>query len=512
MKKHHRLLIIALPLLLSHFFAPIAAAHPLGNFTINHYAGLAVSGESITIDYVLDMAEIPAFQEIQTFDANGDGAPDSGEADSYHPAQCASIQSKLDLRVNDRPAAMTLTSTAIEFAVGAGGLYTLRLTCAFSAAVAVSDGARIEFSDQAYAERLGWREIVVAGEGLSLTGDLANHTQSLSNRLTAYPTDLLNSPLDQRQISFGVSFDLATASESAQPSGPGPTPISETRSDAFTQLIMIEELSLPVIVFALGVAFVWGAMHALTPGHGKTVVGAYLVGSRGTAKHALYLGLTTTITHTLGVFALGLVTLFASQFILPEQLFPWLSFISGLLVVAIGVNLCLSRLRAAGVLGQPVTAHAHDGHIHDPDHDHYHHDPDHDDVHDHGHDHHHHNSQAHSHLPPGADGGPVTWRNILALGISGGLLPCPSALVVLLSAIALGRVGFGLVLVSVFSIGLAAVLTGIGLVLVYAGRLFQKLPTDNRLIRLIPAASAMFIVLAGLGITWQAVVQLRVIT
>jgi ABC-type nickel/cobalt efflux system permease component RcnA len=472
-----------------------ALAHPLGNFTINHYAGLAVSGESITIDYVLDMAEIPAFQEIQTFDANGDGAPDSGEADSYHPARCASIQSKLDLRVNDRPAAMTLTSTAIEFPAGAGGLYTLRLTCAFSAAVAVSDGARVAFADHSYADRIGWREIVVTGDGASLTGDLAKHTQSVSNRLTAYPNDLLNSPLDQRQVSFGVSFDPATASESAQPSASGLTPISATRSDAFTELLKIEDLTLPVMVFALGVAFVWGAMHALTPGHGKTVVGAYLVGSRGTARHALYLGLTTTITHTLGVFALGLVTLFASQFILPEQLFPWLSFISGLLVVAIGVNLCLSRLRAAGVPGRPAAAHAHDGHTHD------HHGP-----HDHAHDEH-----THSHLPPGAEDGPVTLRNILALGISGGLLPCPSALVVLLSAIALGRVGFGLVLVVVFSLGLAAVLTGIGLMLVYAGRLFQKLPTDNRLIRLIPAASAVFIVLAGLGITWQAVAQLRLL-
>jgi ABC-type nickel/cobalt efflux system permease component RcnA len=485
---------------------PVSAlAHPLGNFTINHYAGLNVSSESITIDYVLDMAEIPAFQEIQTFDANGNGAPDSGEADSYHPAQCASIQSRLDLRVNDRPAAMTLTSTAIEFPAGAGGLYTLRLTCAFSATAAVSNGARVTFADHSYADRIGWREIVVTSEGVSLTGDLASHTQSVSNRLTVYPNDLLNSPLDQRQISFGVGSAAAAASESAQPSGPALTPISETRSDAFTQLIMIEELSLPVMVFALGVAFVWGAMHALTPGHGKTVVGAYLVGSRGTARHALYLGLTTTITHTLGVFALGLVTLFASQFILPEQLFPWLSFISGLLVVAIGVNLCLSRLRAA--------TRAHGGHPHDHDHSHdeaHHHDHDHDHGHDHDH-HHHHDGYTHSHLPPGAGGEPVTWRSILALGISGGLLPCPSALVVLLSAIALGRVGFGLVLVSVFSLGLAAVLTGIGLVLVYAGRLFQKLPTDNRLIRLIPAASAVFIVLAGLGITWQAVAQLRLL-
>jgi nickel/cobalt exporter len=261
------------------------------------------------------------------------------------------------------------------------------------------------------------------------------------------------------------------------------------RGDAFTELIALETLDLPTVLFALAVAFVWGAMHGMTPGHGKTIVGAYLVGSRGTAKHALYLGLTTTVTHTLGVFALGLVTLLASQFIFPEQVFPWISFLSGLLVVGIGLNLGISRLREVWRAQQlkkhplPEGQHEHNGIAHSHD-----------------------GSSMHSHLPPSS--GPVTWRTLLALGISGGLLPCPSALVVMLGAIALGKIGFGLILVLAFSVGLAAVLTGIGLTLVYASKLFKRVPADGWIMRLVPAASAAFITVAGIGITVQALGQL----
>jgi ABC-type nickel/cobalt efflux system permease component RcnA len=271
----------------------------------------------------------------------------------------------------------------------------------------------------------------------------------------------------------------------------------------------------------------------MTPGHGKTIVGAYLVGSRGTIKHALYLGLTTTITHTLGVFALGLVTLFAAQYIVPEALYPWMSLLSGLFVVGIGINLFVSRFRASGInlpkvytsiselrpvlqhsqaQGEErshkyVVNHSHEtGHGHTHDHEngeHLH-------VHDHGqphvhrhhdHDHHAHGAEAgHSHTPPEQ----ITWRSLLALGVSGGLIPCPSALVVLLGAIALNKIGFGLVLVLAFSLGLAGALTGIGILFIYAGRLFERFPSQGRIIRLLPALSALFVSLIGAAIIWKA--------
>ena len=277
-------------------------------------------------------------------------------------------------------------------------------------------------------------------------------------------------------------------------------------------------------LMAIAGSFVWGAMHAMSPGHGKTIVGAYLAGSRATAQHALFLGLTTTITHTAGVFALGLVTLFASHYIVPEQLYPWLSFLSGLMVVSIGLNLFISRMSRSRWFQRSPFKHSHTG---NPSHDHHHH---HDHAHDHPHhhhedshadhshlhtDHHHHHHEGshagHSHLPPGADGSPLTWRSLLVLGISGGLVPCPSALVLLLSTIALGRVGFGLLLVLVFSLGLAATLTGLGLLLVGARRLFERVPTQIRLVRILPAVSALFVTLLGLGITTQALMQIGLV-
>ncbi|MBC8078093.1 MAG: sulfite exporter TauE/SafE family protein, partial [Chloroflexales bacterium] len=251
-------------------------------------------------------------------------------------------------------------------------------------------------------------------------------------------------------------------------------------------------IALPVsgpaaLLLTLLVAFGLGAMHALAPGHGKTVVAAYLVGSRGTALHALFLGITTTITHTVGVFALGLVTLFVSRYILPEQLYPWLGVLSGAFVVIIGVALFTGRLSLLH------------GHSHTHDHTA-------DGLHSHG-------GFTHAHAGAAATKraarpqGPLGWGSLLMLGISGGLLPCPSALVVLLSAIALGRVGFGLLLILCFSLGLASVLTAIGIALVHAGRLFDRVPVNGRLLRVLPVASALVVTIIGLGITLQALVQ-----
>ena len=245
------------------------------------------------------------------------------------------------------------------------------------------------------------------------------------------------------------------------------------------------------LLIAIAGAFVWGGMHALSPGHGKTIVGAYLVGARATAQHALFLGLTTTITHTVAVFGLGLVALFASRFVVPAQLYPWLSCLSGLMVVAIGLNLFISRLQNT----QFLSSHTHNRHSH-----HYHHDH-----------HHPHGGSHHSPVTPITDEAPPSWRSLLTLGISGGLVPCPSALVVLLSAVALGRVGFGLVMVLAFSLGLAGVLTGLGLLLVRTKRLFDRLPLQRRLVKVLPAVSAFCVALLGVGITTQALLQLGLV-
>ena len=530
-----RAITVTLTLGLSLILPTAAFAHPLGNFTINHYAGLNVSRERVTVDYVLDMAEIPAFQELASFDANGNGQPDAAETAPYHAAKCESLRSDLDLRVNNQSAVLALSSSSIEFPPGAGGLPTLRLTCTFNTSL-TGETTNISFTDNAYSERLGWREIVVTGDGVGLQGEFTS--TSTSQRLTVYPNDMLSSPLDQREISFDV--DLASVSGPSQAVAQQNSSLNTTREDAFTKLITLENITLSTILLAIGIAFVWGAMHAMTPGHGKTIVGAYLVGSRGTIKHAVYLGLTTTITHTLGVFALGMVTLFAAQYIVPEKLYPWMSLFSGLFVVTIGLNLFIQRFKSSGLGGwlskvkpslaglQPAYSpalqgpkveqsshkhrfalasthdHSHShGYVHSHDHhtSHSHHDHGNAD-HDHGH------SRAdHSHMPPEE----ITWRSLLALGISGGLIPCPSALVVMLGAIALNRIGFGLVLVLVFSLGLAGALTAIGMLFIYAGRVFERFPSHARVFQFLPVLSALFVSGIGVAISIKALTEIGLI-
>ncbi|MEX2314581.1 MAG: sulfite exporter TauE/SafE family protein, partial [Thermomicrobiales bacterium] len=356
------------------------------------------------------------------------------------------------------------------------------------------------YTDRNYQDRLGWREVVVqGGAGVAIESSTAPETD-VTNELRAYPEDTLSSPLDVSEATFTlVPGDSAPVGRAETARDAAVRVQAETNggwaTDRVANLITREQ-TVPVFLVSLLLAFGWGAVHALSPGHGKTVVAAYLVGARGTARHAAFLGLTVTLTHTAGVFALGLVTLYLARYILPEELYPWLSVASGLLVVAIGVTLIWSRVRT-----KPAHGHTH-GHDHNHDHGH-----DHDHDHDHGLLTHSHGGRVHSHLPPGADGSRVTWRSLLALGVSGGLIPCPSALVLLLGAISLDRLELGMVLVVAFSFGLAAVLTAIGLLLVYARRFFERASFSPRIPRLLPVASAFAVSIAGLAIVYESLRQ-----
>ncbi len=284
--------------------------------------------------------------------------------------------------------------------------------------------------------------------------------KSESDALRAYPSDLLRSPLDV--TSATASFTLGSGPGSPPPLN-GAAATAEHRPGGFEALVSRGDLSLGVILLSLAIAAFWGAAHALTPGHGKAIVAGYLVGTKGRPVDAVLLGGIVTVTHTIGVFALGLVTLLLSQFIVPEALYPWLTLASGVLVVGVGASVLWSRARRRG-------------HHHHHDHDHHHH---------HDHDH-------------------IDRRGLLGVGVAAGLLPCPSALVVLLSAIALHRIGFGLALILAFSVGLAATITTIGLVAVLAKRAFSRLSLDGPLVRLLPAASALVILAVGIGITAKA--------
>ena len=229
------------------------------------------------------------------------------------------------------------------------------------------------------------------------------------------------------------------------------------------------ELSPFFLMVALGLSVVLGGLHALTPGHGKTLVAAYLIGSRGTVGHAVALGGIVTFTHTASVIVIGLLALLASQFIVPNVLAPTLEILSGLLVVYLGVRLLWTRWR--GVSRQTDDHHSH----HHGEHDHHHH---------------------HHDLPE-----QVKMSDLLTLGISGGLVPCPEALGIMLIAIGLNRISFGLGLVVAFSFGLAAILIIIGVLLVRSKSLLDGVGRyGEHWQTVLPLVSAIIVTLLGLGI------------
>jgi nickel/cobalt transporter (NicO) family protein len=487
-----------------------AEAHPLGNFTINHYSRLEFADEKAHIDYVLDVAEIPTFQRKRQLDPNGDGKLSDAEARSYLDAQLPSLVENLQLRVGEKVVPLRLLDSSATYRPGQGGLPILRIEARLLAELPKNweDNGAGYYTDRNYKDHLGWREIVVqGGPGVAIKRSTAP-SAGVSDELRKYPSDMLSSPLDIREAKFtlvpgeGSVADgtVGQAARSFDTSNYGfKTNGYISRLYAWlNSLISFTSPSPIVILISLLAALLWGAVHAFTPGHGKTVVAAYLVGDRGTARHAVFLGLTVTLTHTLGVFALGGVAIYLARYILPEALFPWLSVVSGLLVVVIGLSLLFSRSRGLGAGSGKVhhtqTEHADGAHTHSHVHS----------VHSHshsGHEHtHSHDGYTHSHLPPGADGSKVSIRSLVALGVSGGLVPCPAALVLLLSAISLGRLGFGMVLVVAFSVGLAIVLTGIGILMIYAKRLFERFSFETRVPRLLPVASALVISLAGVVI------------
>jgi ABC-type nickel/cobalt efflux system permease component RcnA len=409
----------------------LAAAHPLGNFTINRFSRVEVSGPRVYVRYVLDMAEIPTYQ--------------AGRIDRRAYAQ--RIAANAHLSVDGRQVTLVPLRSALAHPRGAAGLRTTRLEVILAGPV-IRGRVLVSYHDNNYRGRIGWKEIVVG-----------KASPSTSHELRAYPKDLLQSPLDTTSVTASLAAQAGAAVPPSLSDGATLEAPDRVADSGFASLVGRSHLSALVILASLAAAFFWGAAHALSPGHGKTIVTAYLVGQRGTPRHAALLGLIVTITHTIGVFALGAVTLALSQLIVPDTLYPWLNLVSGLLVVGIGATVLRARLRRR-----------------------------------HGHHHHHH----HHHAAP-------SLRSLLAVGVSGGLLPCPSALVVLLAAISLHRIAFGLVLILAFSAGLALTITGIGLVAVLARTTFRRVGFDGPLVRLLPAASALVILAAGLAMTLKAV-------
>jgi ABC-type nickel/cobalt efflux system permease component RcnA len=541
-----------------------ALAHPMGNFSVNHYGKIQLQQESIEILYLIDMAEIPTYQEMREFGMTAD--PATPAAARYLKEQELRLKNGLALEEDGKPLELVVTSRQLTFAEGAGGLPTMKLAFVFRGRIGAGEHS-VSYRDNNFPGRAGWKEVVFVANGATVLQSTAPATDR-SHELTNYSTDLLNSPpqqlsavvefrTDLPQSSFSstkapsakadvrpaaatvrkhaesyrrvqsqdhaattVSSEASnrskdTPNKSAHSNDRETSPISgsdpasvvtqhpATRSQntprsRFTELISTQnKLGFWVLLSAALIAAGLGALHALEPGHGKTIVAAYLVGSRGTARHAVLLGLVVTASHTAGVYLLGIITLYASRYIVPDQLYPWLGAISGLSVTVLGVFIFLRHL--TGERGE----------------------------------HSHAKGENHSHwflsmfnqsarqrtaddltadnrtvLASGAapaENRRVSLRELCLLGITGGIVPCPAALVVLLSAFSLHRIGFGLFLITAFSFGLAAVLVIVGLTMVYAKQFMApRLGARASFVRVLPLVSSAFMVILGVGIAVSA--------
>jgi len=409
--------------------AGAASAHPLGNFTINAYSGLVVQAHQLAVDYVVDMAEIPAYQERAAVTADGETG--------YASNACLRYAGGLQATANGRPLRLSLDHSSVRFPPGAAGLSTLRLECAFVAPI--GDARSLTWSETNFAGHVGWHEVTASGDRVTLTSSTVPRT-SVSRRLTAYPRDLLRSPLSQRTASVswrpGGPAYVASA-DSAAPSAAVPL-APDTSSRWYARLLSRHSPSAAFALFAVLASIALGSVHALSPGHGKTVMAAYLVGNRGSVRDAIRLGLTVAVTHTAGVLCLALGISTATTWA-PDRLYPWLTAASGLLIFATGATLLRSQLRRK---------------THDHDH-----------AHDHGHPHEHPHPQAPSR------------RGIMALGFAGGLVPSPAAVLVLLGAFALHRAWLGVVLVLAYGVGMAGMLVTVGLVVARLAKRARRLPT-----------------------------------
>lgn len=458
---------------------PLAAlAHPLGNFTINHHVAVTVGTSTFDVGYVIDYAEIPAFGEIVDLDTDGDGAPSVTELAGYASLRCSDLGDGLRLDLDGARLPLIATEAAASVRPGQSDVPTLRVECRYESQNAGRGLLSIENVN--YPDRIGWAEIIVTSTSVPIETDLPSESQS--GFLTAYPEGTLASTPEVRSGSVQIGAGDVT---------PGAASPLAALGSAFDT----GEAGFVPALLAIGAAFVLGVGHALAPGHGKTIVAAYLVGTRGTARQALVLAGSTAISHTAGVAILGLIAAGASVAFEPADLYPYLSTISGAVILAIGARLLWLALRSSG------QGHDH-AHVHGRGHDHHHkhqHDAP-DEHHDHRHEQPHHGKPA------------LGWKAVAALGLSGGLVPSASAVVLLLGAVQLGKAWFGVLLVAAFGVGMAAALVGSGLLAVAAHRLGWKWMGERgpgrKLWRWVPASAASAVVVLGLLMTILAVVDL----
>ncbi|MES4909397.1 MULTISPECIES: nickel transporter [unclassified Streptomyces] len=478
--------------------AGAAEAHPLGNFTVNRYDGLVVAPGELRVDHVEDLAEIPAAQAKPRIDRDGDDELSRSELAAWAGRRCTSAARDARLTVRGRSVSVRSEGAQARSRAGQAGLPTLRVECRLTAALPRDGRAPLAYRPADIGTGPGWREMTARGDRMTLASSDVP-ASSASRRLTRYPQDQLSSPPDERAAALrtapGGPALAESPDEQSEPPGSSVLPRGVDRwTQALTNLVARHDITPFFAVTAFATAMLLGAMHALAPGHGKTLMAAAAAaGGRSALRDVLALGASVTVTHTLGVFALGLLVTAGSA--AAPSVIAWLGIASGVLVALAGASLLRKALRRRGPV--PPHHHHHEEHAHDhgPEHSHAHehgsdHGPEHSHAHehardhshthkhehDHDHDHVHAHEDAHVHSHGGfthshpLPSGRLTLRGTLLLGFAGGLVPSPSAVVVLVGAAALGQAWFGFLLVLAYGAGLALTLTLAGIAVVRLGR------------------------------------------
>ncbi|MGH4030824.1 nickel transporter [Actinomycetota bacterium Odt1-20B] len=463
--------------------ATAASAHPLGNFTVNRYDGLVVAPDQVRIDHVEDLAEVPATQAKSRIEAVG--------LSGWGRERCRDAARDSRVSVGGDAVRLDVVSARARVLPGQAGLDTLRVECALRAPLTHQGRAEVRFR-AAGRPGPGWREVTARGDRMTLKGsDVPG--ESVSRRLTRYPKSLLSSPPTATTAALrALPGGPALAEE--RPAAPPVTSALPRGADRWTQaltsLVARRDLTPAFAALALGTALVLGALHALAPGHGKTLMAA-AAAARGRAsfRDVLPLAASVTVTHTLGVVALGL--LIAGGSAAAPSVIAWLGVTSGVLVAGAGAMLLRRAWRRRN-----------SGHGHSHRHDHHGHGHPHGHEHEHGHNHHGHHHHDHDHDAP------PTVRGALFLGFAGGLVPSPSAVVVLVGAAALGEAWFGVLLVLAYGTGLAVTLTAAGFLVVRVGALAGRRAAGRRGLggvrrvahRFVPLGSACVVLALGCGL------------
>ncbi len=461
--------------------APPCPAHPghlMDAASIHPACQVSVGKDRIDLDYELSFGTVASLGQRQVMDRDGDGRLSREEQDAYLRDTPPAIAARVEVLLDDSPLPLSRGRERLALIDARVVPVPMRMGMRLSAALPPLAQGKHRF---AVIDRSSWNNAAVADAPLHLR-DPGMRLLGRSPEPTTSPDDPLRTAAIRDPLLFTVLVGDGTAppeTPATSPTAPAVPAVASDRSGALIQLVGRERIGPGILLAALVAAFALGAGHALEPGHGKTMVAAYLIGSRGTVIHAITLGLIVTLTHTAGVFVLGLVLLNAYQSFVPQSVVLWTGLASGLLVMLVGVWM---------ILRSPAAAHRHHHHPHD---------------HTHGHDHGHH----HEGPPP-----PVGWGNLVSLGISGGLVPCPAALVVLLAALSLNRVALGLCLLLAFSAGLATVLIIIGILIVTAGRWLDRFEGIRHLGQALPRISGLVILILGAAIAAQALIAAGIVT